>query len=153
MGRILDAVSDFFEANEWRASELQGPAEGLVTGYRGDNGNWTCMAVVIEEHDQLLFYSICPVTAPVEARATVGEYLHRANYGLHIGNLELDYNDGEIRFKTSIDVEGAELTVALVRNLVYLNCRMMDRYLPGVLGIIHGNMSATGAIAKVEGFG
>ena len=109
MGRILDAVSGFFEADEWRTSELQGPTEGLVTGFRGDNGNWTCMAVAIEEHDQMLFYSVCPVTAPEENRSTIGEFLHRANKGLHVGNFELDYNDGEIRFKTSVDVEGTEL--------------------------------------------
>lgn len=150
MGRILDAAAAFFEADEWRTTDLQGPTEGLITGFRGDNGNWTCMAVAVEEHDQLLFYSVSPVTAPEDKRTLIGEFLHRANYGLHVGNFEIDFSDGEIRFKTSIDVEGTDLNAELIRNLVYMNCMMMDRYLPGVLGIIHGGLSPVDAVAKVE---
>jgi len=122
----------------------------LITGFRGENGNWTCMAVAIEEHEQLLYYSVCPVTVPEDRRSAIGEFLHRANYGLHIGNFEIDFNDGEIRFKTSIDVEGAEINAALIRNIIYMNCMMMDRYLPGVLAILHGGSTPQEAIKTVE---
>ena len=79
------------------------------------------------------------------------EFLHRANYGLHMGNFEFDGSDGEIRFKTSIDADGAVLNTVLSRNAIYMNCLMMDRYLPGILGLIYGEMTAVEAIDKVDG--
>ncbi|MBC7340390.1 MAG: YbjN domain-containing protein [Firmicutes bacterium] len=98
-----------------------------------------------------MFYSVCPVNVPEGKRLAVAEYLTRANYGLVIGNFEMDFRDGEVRYKTSIDVEGAEIAPALVRNLVYANVITMDRYLPGLLGVIYGNLTPEQAIAQVEG--
>jgi hypothetical protein len=55
-----------------------------------------------------------------------------------IGNFELDYTDGEIRYKTSIDVTGDRLTAALIQRLVYINVTMMDEYLPGIQAVLAG---------------
>ena len=49
----------------------------------------------------------------------IAQFLTPANYGTLIGNFELDFKDGEIRYKTSIDVEGDRLTPALIKRLVY----------------------------------
>ena len=92
----------------------------------------------------------------------LADFLTGANYGLYIGNFEMDFNDGEVRFKTSIDVEGnksvaeegkepAELSFALMKRMVYDNVGVMDKYLPGVMSVIYGGASPTEAIAKVEG--
>jgi len=43
----------------------------------------------------------------------VNEFLTRANYGLNIGNFEMDFQDGEIRFKTAIDVEEVILRLSI----------------------------------------
>ena len=63
----------------------------------------------------------------------IAHFLTLTNYGLIIGNFELDLSDCEIRYKTSIDVEGDRLTPALIKRLVYTNVTMMDQYLPGIL--------------------
>lgn len=81
----------------------------------------------------------------------MAEYLTRANYGLVLGNFEMDFRDGEVRYKTSIDVEGAEIVPGLIRNLVYANVITMDRYLPGLLSVIYGNLTPHEAITQVEG--
>ncbi|WP_199784763.1 hypothetical protein [Nostoc sp. 'Lobaria pulmonaria (5183) cyanobiont'] len=46
-----------------------------------------------------------------------------------IGNFELDFTDGEISCKTSIDVEGDRLSFTLIQRVVYANVTMMDEYL------------------------
>lgn len=147
---IFDAMQRFFDEDGWPTRRVEPDGPTLVTGFRGASGNWTCVAVAVEDQQQFLFYSVAPINAPAESHAAVAEYLTRANYGLHVGNFELDYRDGEIRFKTSVDVEGASLVASLVRNLVYLNCLMMDRYLPGLLGVIHAGEAPADAIAKAE---
>ncbi|WP_049790798.1 hypothetical protein [Trichormus azollae] len=54
-------------------------------------------------------------------KQVIAECITRANYGMIIGNFELDFNDGEIRYKTSIDAEGERLSFALIKQVVYAN--------------------------------
>jgi hypothetical protein len=80
----------------------------------------------------------------------VAEYTTRANFGLLLGNLEMDFSDGETRFKTSIDVQGDRLTSTLVRDLVYPNLHAMRQYMPGLDAILNDDASALDAIGQVE---
>ena len=57
---------------------------------------------VIVGEDTVCCYHIVPVKVPVEKRAAVCEFITRANYGLTLGNFELDMNDGEIRYKVTL---------------------------------------------------
>ena len=96
-------------------------------------------------------YTVAPVKVPEEVRSDVAEYLTRANYGLRIGNFELDYRDGEVRYKTSLDFEGAELLPPLIRNTVYPSVNTMDRYMPGLMSVIYGGKTPFEAIEDIEG--
>ena len=80
----------------------------------------------------------------------MAEFITRANYGMIVGNFELDFSDGEVRYKTSVDVEGSEVTHALVKGLVYANVLTMDRYLKGIMAVAFGGVDAESAVASVE---
>jgi hypothetical protein len=69
---------------------------------------------------------------------------------LRIGNFEMDYNDGEIRYKSSIDFEAAELNPALVKNAIYPAVHTMDFYLPGLLSVMYGHQEPAEAIDAIE---
>ena len=85
-------------------------------------------------------------------RERVGEYLTRANWGMAIGNWEMDPTTGEVRYKTSIDVgDDDELTIGLVKGLVYTNMRMVERYLPGLLDVAAGTLAPAAAVQRAEG--
>jgi hypothetical protein len=150
MQELHDALVSFFEGDGW-AFNLLGEPPVLQLPFRGENGSWACVAQGRDEQEQCVFYSLCPVDAPEQRRPAVAEFLTRANYGLVVGNFELDYEDGEIRFKTSIDVADDRLSPALIRNIVYANVLVMDRYLPGILQVIYGQVPPIDAIRQVEG--
>lgn len=149
MAEISETMVHFFEINDWPFAQLEGQ-EVLSMGFQGENGQWACFAEASEEHQQFVFYSMCPIRVPEDIRLAVAEFLTRANCGLIIGNFELDWGDGEIRYKTSIGVEGDRLSPALMEQLVYTNVLMMDRYLPGILRVIYGNASPSEAISEIE---
>jgi len=148
-GQILEEIVSFFTKDDWPYTKIKGEPI-LQTAFQGENGKWTCYAKAREEQEQFVFYSICPVNAPENKRLAVAEFLTRANSGMIIGNFEMDFKDGEIRYKTSIDVEGDSLTSALIKRLVYANVTMMDEYLPGIMSVIYGDVSAVDAIAQIE---
>lgn len=146
---IFEEMINFFTADDWPFVQLSGqPA--LQISFQGENGKWNCYARARDEQQQFIFYSICPVNAPEEKRLAVAEFLTRANSGMMIGNFELDFKDGEISYKTSIDIEGDRLSTALIKRLVYANVMMMDEYLPGIFSVIYGNVSPADAIAQIE---
>src|SRR5690349_15987762 len=87
---------------------------------------------------QGLFYTVPPVTIPEADRRAMTELITRANFGIPIGNFELDLNDGELRCKTSIDVTGDRLSHPLLHQLVLTNLKVMRIYLPAVRAVLAG---------------
>lgn len=150
MGQILDAVMSFFREDEWYFEQVAGKPI-LRMGFRGKNGTWHCYAQAREEQQQFVFYSVLDTNVPEDRRLAMADFLTRANYGLIIGNFEMDFRDGEVRYKTSIDVEGDQLSSPLIKQMVYINVLMMDRYLPGIMSVAYGGGDPARAIAAIEG--
>ena len=150
MGRIFEGMSDFFARDDWKTTQLEGKLT-LRMGFSGDDSSWTCFAQAREQQEQVCFYSVAPVKVPEDRRTEMAQFLHRANYGMIIGNFEMDYSDGEVRYKTSVDVEGSELTFALMKQVVYPNVLTMDRYLKAIMAVSFGGIDAVAGVAMVEG--
>jgi len=148
-GQFFEEIVNFFEEDGWPFVQIEGePLLQMV--FQGENGKWTCYAKARDDPEQFVFYSVCPVNTPDSKRLAVAEFLTRANSGMIIGNFEMDFEDGEIRYKTSIDVEDVSLSCALIKRLVYANVMMMDAYLPGIMSVIYGDVTPVDAIAQIE---
>ena len=102
------------------------------------------------ELEQLYIYVMPEVNVPEDALVAVAEFFTRANYGMRIGNFELDFGDGEIRYKSSLDFEGAGLTPRLVSNAIYPAVTTMDRYFTALMRVAFGNIPAIQAVQELE---
>ena len=147
--KIFEEIVNFFTQEDWQFTKVQGELS-LRVACQGSNGQWHCYAQAREEQQQFVFYSLCPIKVPKKKRRQLGEFICRANYGAIIGNFELDFDDGEIRYKTSIDVEGDGLSFSLIKQMVYANVTMIDKYLPGIEAVIEGQVSPQEAIKQIE---
>jgi len=150
MSSFLDIAQKFLESDEW-PFERDDEKGLLKTGISGDGVSFKVFIDAHEEADQLIVYVYSPTAAPEEKRLATAEYIARANYGLKIGNFELDMSDGEVRYKTSIDIEGGQLAEIMVKNLVGVGAGMMHRYYPGLMKLIYSDDSPEACIATVEG--
>lgn len=59
-------------------------------------------------------------------------FVNFVNQGLFLGNFEIDLENGKVRYKTSIDMDGIAYTDEIVMNLIYANIAMVDRYFAGI---------------------
>lgn len=149
MGRVYDAVLAFLREDNWRYEDI--PAEnGVRFGFTGRNARFQCYGRVNEEHEIFVFYTVLPILAPESQRMQIAELVARINYGLNIGNFEIDLDDGEIRYKTSVDVEGGELPPRMVETLLSVNISTADRYFPAFADVLYADATALEAVAKVE---
>ena len=59
-------------------------------------------------------------------------------------------DDGEIRFKTSLQCKVDQFSHQIFQTLVHHNVLVVDEYMPGILSIISESMSAEAAIMMIE---
>ena len=149
MGRIYESVLAFLQEDQWRYEEIPGES-AIRLSFTGQNARYDCFGRVNEAHEVFVFYSIITVRVPETQRLLVAELLARINYGLNIGNFELDMNDGEIRYKTSIDVEGGDLTPRMVETLIAVNISTTDRYFPSFADVMYAGVAPMEAVARIE---
>lgn len=146
---LFEIVAEFFSTGGWDVEPVEGIC-ALRGQHTGRSGQWTIYAQIREPQGRFVFYSLCPVWVPEARRLAVAEFITRANYGMLIGNFELDFVDGEVRFKTGIDVEGDRLSGALVAQVVGPNLAMMDRYLGGIMAVVFASETPVKAISNIE---
>ena len=107
----------------------------------------------LAESERVAVLSVVPTLVPGDRRGEVGNFLHRANFGLVVGNFEIDLDSGEVRFRTSLDLDGVVASHELIRNMIFGNVAVVNDYLSGLNRVIHGGLSAKEAIELVEGDG
>jgi hypothetical protein len=146
----FETLGQFLEEDGWYPQQLDDKYIYRM-GFSGKNGQLVCYAQVRVDLEQLLIYAVAPVKVPEENRVAVAEFITRANYGLRIGNLEMDFGDGEIRYKSSLDFEGETLTAQFIKMAIYPAVQTLDHYTPGLMAVIYGGKSAEEAVAEVEG--
>jgi hypothetical protein len=134
--KLLDKVERYLKENDWNYG-IPSRTDGVVMlGFEGENGRWHCMLQVREEQNQLLFYSKCMVNVPLKHRQKMVDFITDANYRLAVGNYEMDRTDGELSFKTGIDVDDIEVTGMMIRNLMMTNLATYDKILPDIENIM-----------------
>ena len=145
----IAALGAFLETHNWefQTSEDGQAIRGLTTG---EHGGWTWSAACARDGEILMFHATLPTRVPKSRRGLVAEFLSRANWGLIFGNFEMDWSDGQVVFRTSVPVVNETVSEGTLGHLVWANCMIMDRYLPGLMTVAFGRTSPKRAIARAE---
>lgn len=147
--KILPLVKQFFAFMGWHAQPYMNQENILHFTYEGDNARWTCFTQIDEKFEQLVFYSLLPYHVPEVNRLATMEFITRVNYGMRIGNFEMDLSDGEVRFKTAIGVSNDRMSEGLIRTMVFTNLRIMDKYVTGINEVVQQAVSPELAFEKI----
>ena len=110
------------------------------------------VAVFIQTYEnKILTYAVLNNKVPNEHFNDVAEYLHRANYGLLHGNFELDFNDGEVRYKLVTDCQDiANIPNQYIDRSALLPCHMIKKYGKGIIQLMLGIGSPKELIDEAE---
>ena len=134
---IYEALKQYFEASGLDIEEH--PDAGWVgTEGFGQNGSWVLVGQAYEDRDQAVIYSVLPEKVPAERRPAMMELQTRINFRLVLGDFVLDLEDGEVRFKASLDFGGREPDEALLKPVVATALLQFDRWLPSLRDVIGG---------------
>lgn len=145
----FDKICRYLDQEEWTFTPKR--ERGLIiSSGTGSNGTYQMIIDVKEEDSILIVYVRLPAKVPQNKRLDIAEFITRANYGLMISNFELDFSDGDCRCKGSIDYTGGALSNGMIEELIGKTAYTMNRYFPGMMRVIYGNVNPKSAIAEIE---
>lgn len=143
-------AQQFLQVDGWFPDDIEG-LTAYTCRYVGTNAEFRVVCHINVELQQIYVYVIFAEFVPEDRRAAVAELITRANYGLRIGNFEMDFRDGEIRYKASLDFEDVNLTHPLMKNLFYPAVQTADRYHSSLVRVAFAGADPQQVIGEVEG--
>lgn len=135
MKKVIDTIKSFFEKNDWKY-KFNDEDKVFISGIDMGNILGNMRMIIILGDD---FYNVYMVmNSKVEEKyfLAVSEFLHRANYGLRDGNFEMDYRDGEIRYKSYVKFKNIDVSEEVVEESIIVGAAMMSRYGKGLLKLM-----------------
>ena len=126
---IVNYLKQYFDEQQWHYnhyrpkssdSDNNNSQQSHYLSFRMRNKKLDCGYLFrVQEHNNLLaVYGILPFLIPESHQSAAMLLITQINYDMLIGNLEMDINDGEIRYKNAIDVEAVGMDESTIEHLL-----------------------------------
>lgn len=146
---IAEAIQSFLEKEDWKYEPCD--ENGVIRINMSLKCKMKKVHIFINVHDDSFsILSILPLNADENVRKDMAEFLTRANYALNLGNFEMDFDDGEIRYKTSHYCGNTIPTFEQIGRNLYVNILTVDRYGDGIAKILFGMGTPKEAVEECE---
>lgn len=146
---LLREVKDYLDKNDWHYTFDE--ERGLFRCGVNLKGKLSSCRLIIDVKEKVILnYAAIDMRADEGVRDKVAEFITRANYGLTFGNFEMDFNDGEIRYKMTVDCENQIPGYDVLDRMVALPPLMFQRYGDGLLAVMFGFSDPKTAVENSE---
>ncbi len=137
---IREMIEEWLKGEEWKY-EVMDDGEVIKTGLSGLECLWGRVKLIcFLKDDHVTCYTIAPINIPEDMRQAVADAITRANYGLDRGNFEMDFNDGEVRYKTQVSLADLENAPKDAVSFLYsLGISMAERYGDAIMKVMLGS--------------
>ena len=148
-GDPFDALISHFEANGIRYSCNRDERRAWFTMNSG-SALQKCSFRFDKTGDVLQIFIQYPVMVKDKFRPLAMEFLTRANYGLVLGNFEMDCKDGEVRYHVSHLMKDGKLEHEVIQSLFGTAMGTADRYFPALMRVLFAGETPAEAIDLAE---
>ena len=119
---IVDCLKQYFSDKQWHYTHYHPKTNDsqqshhLSLRMRHKKIDCGYLFRVQEKNKLLAIYGILPFLIPESHQSAALLLITQINYDMLIGNLEMDVNDGEIRYKNAIDVEAVGIDTEIIEH-------------------------------------
>lgn len=147
---IADIIKKYFSDEKWQYDFIESKNH-FTTGVNFDNPLAPFRICIVLHDDFVTGYMSASFHINKSMILQGSEYFCRANYGLILGNFELDCDDGEIRFKVNVPncLFSSEIQKAM-KLLIALPINMFEIYGASLLRVISQEILPKKAIEEAE---
>ena len=100
-----------------------------------------------------IVYAVPPIVADAKnssVMAAIAEFFCRANYELAYGNFDIDFSDGEIRYRVFVDCDGITPSKDMIKSSIVVILSIFERYAPGIAAVLFSSANPEEQINKCE---
>jgi len=146
--QIAQSIQQFFDSNDLKYMYLEDKhvfvtslpvQDSLVEQYR---------LILRMGEDEVISHAQIETNVEEAHRKEVSHFLTRVNYGLKNGGFDMDFGDGEIRYRVFIDSGDRELTGQELFNLIILPGMMFSKFGNSLLAVMYGVADAEAAYGE-----
>jgi len=117
----------------------------------GVNTNFHVFLLVDEKQESLLCNTYLKQKVPHSKRLEVCDFMNRVNYELANGNFEMDMDNGEIRYRTFLDLADAKPSKGQIQNIIWNGIQEFDSYYSGLINLVYWDYNVEEAVACCSG--
>ncbi len=136
---MFQQVIKYLEEKNWIYSPLEKKTV-VILGISGNNGKFQFIIDVRENENKIILFSIFSSNIPENKRDGMAELLTRLNYEQFIGNFDMNFETGEVRYKTSLFYGKSLVDIDVIDNLIMTNITAMDKFSDVLMQYIYGNL-------------
>jgi hypothetical protein len=97
-----------------------------------------CLAWINPQREELFFRIVMQLPVEQHVRPLVAELITRINYPLPSGAFALDYDTGDLRFKSGLFFGGTPLTQPLIRHVIDSSLVLVDQHILSLVNVMMG---------------
>ena len=144
--KVIAAFIRFLTAREL-CYDLDRARGVLRAGLEGANAKWRYMACA-DDAGRFVLVSIIPLKAPAPKRQACAELLTRINARLGLGHFDLDFNDGEIGFRTVVPVaRKSRLRQSVIEDVIRGHHIIVNDFIPSISAVLFAAQTPEKALA------
>ena len=138
---IRAAIEQYLKNDEWNYT-FDEEREVIRCGINLRNRLKECRIIVDIDETKYLSLGLISLNCDEEHRVELSKFLTMVNYGLLLGNFEMDFNDGEVRYKIA--------TQAVIEDSMMIPAIMFEQFGDAMIDVMFGYKTAEEAYASTE---
>lgn len=146
---IKAAIEQYLKDDEWHYT-FDEEREIIRCGINLKNRLKECRIIADIDENKYLTLALINLNCDEEHRDELAKFLTMVNYGLLIGNFEMDYNDGEVRYKVATNCKDCIPSQAVVEDSMMLPAVMFEQYGDAIVDVMFGVKTAEQAYKDAE---
>lgn len=148
MANIHNTVENYLVSQGFKYTKLDGN-KGFTLNMSANVFSNMRIHILVRERS-FVCYAVAPINAPENKRMAIAEFIARANYGMPLVTFELDFSDGEIRTRSSLQCADQTPPMKAVEAVVDSVSIILDKYASGINSVLFANVAPQAAIASIE---
>ena len=146
---IKEAIEQYLTNDEWNY-EFDEEREIIRCGINLRNRLKECRIIVDIDETKYLSIALISLNCDEELRVELSKLLTMINYGLLIGNFEMDFSDGEVRYKIATNCKDCIPSQSIIEDSMMIPAVMFEQFGDAILDVMFGYKTAEEAYASTE---
>ena len=152
---LYEKIAEFLDEDGWNY-DFEEKIGVIFTGVKLGNTLERVRIFIDIRDDKYLVYAAMDQKCAEAFRFETAALLTRINYDIVYGSFDMDFSDGDIRFRFPVDCDGMLPSRDIVQDSVALPALMMERFGDAIYRVMNGECSAETAhadekLARIEG--